>query len=114
MPVKKAPPNGFKQNPQNINRAGRPKVGLTFAERVRNVLEEDDAKKSKLLIEELIDEAVKRAKRGNFMFWDALMNRAYGKVTDKVEMTQEQPFDASKLTSDELAQLKALLEKAKP
>ena len=110
----KNPNAGFKNHPENINRKGRPKVGLTFAERVRCVIEEEHLDKSKLLVDELIDEAIKRAKRGNFQFWDALMARAYGKVPDKVETTTEAKPDLSKLTDDELAQWQRLAEKAKP
>jgi hypothetical protein len=33
MTKRKAPPSTFAQRPQDINRKGRPRVGLTFAER---------------------------------------------------------------------------------
>jgi hypothetical protein len=111
---RKAPPNTFRERPQDINRKGRPRVGLTFAERVRAVLEEETEDGKKTLIEQMVDIAIKRAKSGSFQFYDALIARAYGKVPDKVEVAQEQPFDPSKLNDAELDLLKQLLEKAKP
>jgi len=42
------------------------------------------------------------------------MNRAFGKVPDKVEMQNEEKPDLSKLTDEEIKVLMALLAKAKP
>lgn len=105
---------GFRDHPENINRAGRPRVGLTFAERVRAVLEEENEQKQTTLIEEMVLEAIKRAKKGNFQFFEALTARAYGKVPDRVETSTEPKPDLSKLTEAEIVTLRALLEKAKP
>jgi hypothetical protein len=111
---RKAPSNTFRERPQDINRKGRPRVGLTFAELVREVMQEPDHQSKKTKVEAMVDIAMKLALKGKFQFWDALVARGYGKVPDKIEMTQEQPFDPSKYTDEELAQLKALLEKGKP
>jgi hypothetical protein len=96
---------------RNMN--GRPKKGASLAERVREAMqevvrEEDGYTK----MDALIDEALARAKAGNFQFWDALMARGYGKVPDKVEMSTEEKPDLSKLTDEELAQYAALMKKA--
>ena len=73
---------------------------------------EDEAKGT--IVAEMMEIAVKKARQGQFQFWDALVNRAYGKVPDKVEMnTQEKP-DLSKLTDEEIETWKRLLEKSKP
>jgi hypothetical protein len=58
--------------------------------------------------------AVKRAKRGQYQFWDAVVNRAYGKVPDKVEINPEEKPDLSKLTKEEIEIWMRLLQKSKP
>jgi hypothetical protein len=105
--------HGFGLHPENINRKGRTPKGTTFAEYVRNFIEEDDEGKKKSIIEEMMKIAVSRAKHGSFQFWDALVNRAYGKVPDKVEIDSQEKPDLSKLTEDELKTWMQLLNKAK-
>ncbi len=111
---RKAPAGGFRDHPENINRAGRKPNAMTFGDYLREYLEQEDATGKKQVISQMVDIAVSRAKHGSFQFWDALMNRAYGKPVEHIETTTQQPFDPSKLTDEELAALKALLEKAKP
>lgn len=109
----KPPPKPFVKGDPRINRKGRPKVGETFAEYVRAFMEAEDEKKG-TIVSEMMQIAVSRARHGSFQFWDALVNRAYGKVPDKVEMnTQEKP-DLSKLSKEEIAEWMRLLEKSKP
>lgn len=104
----------FKKGDPRINRKGRPKKGETFAEYVRAFMElEDGDGKKGTIVAEMMEIAVKRAKMGQFQFWEALVNRAYGKVPDKVEMQSEEKTDLSKLTPEELETWKRLLEKAK-
>ena len=97
---------------RNMN--GRPKKGASLAERIREAMEEvvrpDDGYTK---MDALIDEAMARAKAGNFQFWDALMSRGHGKVPDKIEMSTEAKPDLSKLTDEEIKTLMSLLEKAK-
>ncbi len=109
----KPPSKPFVKGDPRINRKGRPKVGETFAEYVRDFMEAEHEGKG-TIVAEMMAIAVSRAKRGQFQFWEQLVNRAYGKVPDKVEMnTQEKP-DLSKLTDEELQIWMRLLEKSKP
>lgn len=103
----------FEKGDPRINRKGRPIAGKSLAEYIRAALEESDEGKKKSAIEEMVDEAIKRAKKGQFQFWEALTNRGYGKVPDKVEMQTEEKPDLSKLTKEELETWMQLLAKAK-
>lgn len=108
----KTPPKPFVKGDPRINRKGRPKLGETFAGYVRDFMEAEDESRG-TIVAEMMQIAVKRAKMGQFQFWDALVNRAYGKVPEKVEMqTQDKP-DLSKLTTEELEIWMQLIAKAK-
>lgn len=113
---KKAMPVGkpFAKGDPRINRKGRKPLNQTFGEYVREFLEADNDGKKKSVIEEMTEVAVTLAKKGNYQFWDALTNRAYGKVPDKIEMQSEEKPDLSKLTNEEIEIWKQLLEKSKP
>lgn len=105
------PPKPFVKGDPRINRKGRPKVGQTFAEYVRNFMEAEDEAKG-TIVAEMMDIAVKKARQGRFQFWEQLVNRAYGKVPDRVEVNQEQNIDLSPFTDEEIKEWKRLLEKA--
>ena len=108
----KKPSKAFVKGDPRINRKGRPKNGQAFAEYVRQFMEAEDEKKG-TIVSEMMEIAVKKARQGQYHFWEALVNRAYGKIADKVEVnTQEKP-DLSKLTNEELAEWMRLLQKAK-
>jgi uncharacterized protein YecT (DUF1311 family) len=97
------------------NMKGRPKLGMTTAERIRDAMNEPaKGQKGYTKFDEMVDMAMARARKGSYGFWDALMNRAYGKVPDKVEMQTEEKPNLSKLTDEEIDTLMALLAKAKP
>ncbi len=98
----------------NRHLKGRPKLGLTTAERIRDAMNEPaKGQEGYTKFDQMVDLAMSRANHGSWQFWDALMNRAYGKVPDQVEMKTEPPPDLSKLTDEEIKVLMALLEKAK-
>lgn len=103
----------FKKGDPRINRQGRPKKGETFAEYVRNFMEMPDPNTKETIVAEMMQIALSRAKRGSFQFWEQLVNRAYGKVPDKVEVNQDDPIDLSQLDKEDLETWKRLLEKAK-
>lgn len=104
----------FKKGDPNINRKGRTPLGTTLAEYLRKIIEETDDGKKQSIADEMMMIAIAKAKKGQFQFWDAIVNRAYGKVPDKVEMTTEEKPDLTQLTDEELETWKRLLEKAKP
>lgn len=97
----------------NRNYNGRPKLGTTTAERIRDAMNEPaKGGEGYTKFDEMVDMAMSRAKKGSWQFWDALMNRAYGKVPDKVEMSNDEKPDLSLLTNEELELYAALLKKA--
>ena len=103
----------FKKGDPRINRKGRTPLGTTLAEYLRKIIEETDDGKKQSIADEMMMIAIAKAKRGQFQFWDAIFNRAYGKVPDKVEMQTEDKPDLSKLTKEEIETWMKLLAKAK-
>lgn len=110
----KPPSKPFVKGDPRINRKGRTPYGTTLAEYLRKIIEETDEGKKQSIADEMMMIAIQRAKRGSFQFWEAIMNRAYGKVPDKVEMNTEEKPDLSKLTKEEIETWMRLLNKAKP
>lgn len=108
----KTPSKPFTKGDPRINRKGRPKSGQAFAEYVRQFMEAEDESKG-TIVAEMMEIAVKKARQGQYQFWEALVNRAYGKVPDKVEMQTEEKPDLSKLTKEEIETWMQLLKKAK-
>lgn len=110
----KPPSKPFVKGDPRINRKGRPKLGLTVAERIRDAMNEPIKEGEPYTkFDQLVDEAMRRAKLGNFQFFKELMARAYGNVPDQVQMLVEKPPDLSKLSDNEVHTLLALMEKAK-
>lgn len=109
----KPPPKPFVKGDPRINRKGRPKVGQTFAEYVRNFMEAGGDEDKNTIIAEMMQIAIKKAKQGQFQFWDAMINRAYGKVPDVVELNPEEKPDLSLLSKEDLETWMRLLQKAK-
>lgn len=104
----------FTKGDPRINRKGRTPLGTTLAEYLRKIIEETDDGKKQSIADEMMMIAIDKAKKGQFQFWDAIVNRAYGKVPDKVEVNQQEKPDLSRLTPEELETWKRLLEKSKP
>jgi hypothetical protein len=97
----------------NRNMKGRPKLGLTIAERIRDAMAEGAKGQEGYTREDaMIDVAIQRGLKGDFRYWEYIMNRAHGKIPDKLEMSSEEKPDLSKLTNEELAQYTDLLKKA--
>src|SRR5512146_2519184 len=89
----------FKPGDPRINRKGRPKLGTSLAEQIRDALQEqlnEETGYNNLHL--LIDIAIRRAKAGNTRMLDWLTDHGYGKAPERVEFSQQQPFDASKLS----------------
>lgn len=104
----------FKKGDPRINRKGRTPLGTTLAEYLRKIIEETDEGKKQSIADEMMMMAIERAKKGQFQYWDAIVNRAYGKVPDKVENVTPPKFDLSPLTDEELEEWKRLLTKVQP
>lgn len=64
---------------QSGNPKGRPR-GNTITERLRKVVEQDDDGR---IADELVKAATEAAKAGDFRFWNAIVERLDGKVSDK-------------------------------
>jgi len=109
----KKPPRPFVKGDPRINRKGRTPLGTTLAEYLRKIIEETDDGKKQSIADQMMFVAITKAKQGQFQFWNAIVDRAYGKVPDKVEINPEEKPDLSKLTKDELETWMQLLNKAK-
>lgn len=108
------PKGGFVKGDPRINRKGRTPLGTTLAEYLRKIIEETDDGKKQSIADQMMMVAISKAKRGQFQFWEAIFNRAYGKVPDKVEIDSQEKPDLSKLTKEEIETWMRLLEKSKP
>ncbi len=93
------------------NLKGRAKKGLTLAEKIRDAMNEEIVN-GYTKMDALIDEAMEQAKAGNTTMLEMLWSRGYGKVPEKLEIQQDEPFDLSKLTDSELAEFERLRKKA--
>lgn len=93
------------------NLTGRPKLGLTLAEKIRDAMNEP-VHEGYTKLDALIDMAMEQAASGNPSMLEMLWSRGYGRVPERIELQQEEKLDLSKLSSEELAALKELRKKA--
>jgi len=106
----KANSGSFTKGDPRINRSGRKKVGDTLAAKIRDALDEKLSEDYSNL-DSIIDAAVKKALKGDLTAFEILAARGYGKVPDRIDLTQRKEFDLSKLTDEELATFMALRQK---
>jgi len=71
----------FANNPQNANRAGRPK-GRSMQDALRTMLEDETT--GKHLCDALVKSAIDKALKGDFRFWKEIINRIDGKVPNRI------------------------------
>jgi len=76
---------GFALNPENINRKGRAKKGMTFSDILKDYVDED-AKKDKTRKEILIEELYKMATSGDLAALKYLIDRLDGRPKEKKEI----------------------------
>lgn len=77
---KKGNSHSFAKKPQNINKGGRPK-GRSLQSELRKIL--DNSETGEKLCEALIKSAIDRALKGDFRFWQEIINRIDGKVPNR-------------------------------
>ena len=71
----------FAKNPDHINPNGRPK-GRSMQDSLRSMLE--DEMTGQQLCDALVKVAIDRALKGDFRFWQELLNRIDGKVPNRI------------------------------
>lgn len=65
---------------QSGNPKGRPK-GSSITPRLKRIVEENDGE----IADALVKSAIKNALKGDFRFWNAIMERVEGKVADRIQ-----------------------------
>ena len=70
----------FAHHPENANRNGRPK-GRSLQDHLRKLIEDDVT--GEKLCDALVKSAVERALKGDFRFWQEIINRVDGKVPSR-------------------------------
>ena len=71
----------FKNRPENVNRSGRPK-GRSMQDALRKLLEDEVT--GEKLCDALVKSAIDRALKGDFRFWQEIINRIDGKVPNRI------------------------------
>ena len=87
---------------QSGNPKGKPKGTLSLTTILRNLLSEPGTD-GKTKGDELMELAVKHAKKGNYGFFREIYNRIEGKMPDKLENINASGIDLSGKTDEELA-----------
>jgi len=74
-------PHQFKPG-QSGNPAGRPK-GASVTARIKKIIEQNEGE----IADALVKAAIKNALKGDFRFWNAIVERVDGKVTEQIEQS---------------------------
>lgn len=74
-------PHQFKPG-QSGNPKGRPR-GSSITPRLKRIIEENEGE----IADALVKSAIKNALKGDFRFWNAIVERLEGKVADRVQHT---------------------------
>lgn len=93
MPVERRPDGTLKKG-SVLNPKGRPKDGESLSSLVRMGLDKE-IEPGKTVLDELFEIAIKKAKQGDFHYFEWIFNRAYGKALDRLEVSTKEPFIAS-------------------
>ena len=73
--------HSFANRPQDINKKGRPK-GRSIQDHLRKILEDEVT--GEKLCDALVKSAIDRALKGDFRFWQEIINRIVGKVPNRI------------------------------
>lgn len=102
----------FVNGDSRINRKGRPKVGQSLSEKFRDALQERlDEGSGYSQIDSIIDAQIKKALKGDLSAADWLFARGWGKVPDRIQLTQHPAMDLSKLSLEERLAMEEMLKK---
>ena len=99
------PPPAWKPG-QSGNPKGRPK-GKSVTNQLRKLL--DEGLEGKDLADAMAKAAYKHAMKGDFRFWNAIVERIEGKVPDKLEADITQKTDLTDLPDDDLRTIRDIL-----
>lgn len=97
----------FKKGDPRINRKGRPKKGNSVGERFFDALNEVlDPATGYTVFDSMLDAHVKKAMQGNQDAFEYLINRAFGKMIERIETNNtNKNYDFTNLSMEERLQV---------
>ena len=90
---------------QSGNPAGRPKLGNSLAEKVRDALQENAGKEGYTTLDALLDVLKKAALAGDMQAINMLFDRGYGKPGESLKLEGPIPEEEEPVTTEELEEL---------